>query len=1026
MLRLGKILQADVLVLLQVRDKPKPALDVVVCETHQGLRLLTQTLSMEMDGEATAKAVLSTVATGIARSKQPITTIVAVPALACNDLTFEYQHLGAAYARLIEQSLMSRKGTLVVELAEAQAIGKELILGDRSTVARQLPLYLLGEFRNNGQNDSRHTDLHLWLKRAEGEVGSRKQDATPPAQAGETLLKMAQELLDGQGAAPADKPNPELEVQELLALAHQFTKVGQPEEALPLYEASLLLRDQAEGHRGAAESIWAQFELNTYDAVSGAVGQTTEPHEARARRMRTQIKQLLLIGLAHAETFLRMRPDDRESERLLGSYLFLPESSDALVRSLALSDKKHPHVWLWYEACQVIDPLPTLEQRFDFVLRLAPFVCPESEGAFRDLLLRTAGFKDSPELQATLAAIYNGKNEFAAKVARQVPAKVAEWLAMVNSAHPAPKPTVQDAGIMVVRSRFQVPGASGLSKLGASDVFFKRGDSDDGTSSGNFLWAVRNSTAQKADRLCAISGTAARWDGKYFWSLDQNQNQFVVVDPATGRQWTIGPSAGFPADSIDSCSMMPLQPGKMVVGASFGVAWLNPRSWTALISFDPQQGGRVSIFHESKQSPLAKGANRKDGDEEWFPKYVIRLPAKDDPKTALRQIVICVTRNGNKVIQVIGDHATLVQPALQDPLISACQVNDRQGDTLYYLGPTGGNSQSLTLYRTRDPAGPSERLVDGIISEPMICLSVFGSHAYLTTWKGHDEKLQIIDLPHGPIRQVPIDVAQGAGLYQGMSGWICTNYFGTVAQLDENYVEILDCNGQPLTEETLAKGIPLPRKGDLTGVMAEASRLVATYPNDANGWANRAFIKMRMGDLDGAMSDYNQALILNSLNAEALRGRGLLRQARGNFQGALVDLQGFCNATSLVDPLQWYGRIWVWTAQAQLGHKNQANQDLAAFLAGQDPPAPGDWPSKIAAFFLNRITEADLLATANASDAAVRSGNLCEAWYYAGMKQLVVGDKHKATDCFRKCMATKQVNFSEYQSAQLELKSLEK
>ena len=43
-----------------------------------------------------------------------------IPPFVGNDLTYEFEHLKSAYARLIEQALLEQKGIVVVEIAEAE------------------------------------------------------------------------------------------------------------------------------------------------------------------------------------------------------------------------------------------------------------------------------------------------------------------------------------------------------------------------------------------------------------------------------------------------------------------------------------------------------------------------------------------------------------------------------------------------------------------------------------------------------------------------------------------------------------------------------------------------------------------------------------------------------------------------------------------------------------------------------------------------------------------------------------------
>jgi lipoprotein NlpI len=86
--------------------------------------------------------------------------------------------------------------------------------------------------------------------------------------------------------------------------------------------------------------------------------------------------------------------------------------------------------------------------------------------------------------------------------------------------------------------------------------------------------------------------------------------------------------------------------------------------------------------------------------------------------------------------------------------------------------------------------------------------------------------------------------------------------------------------------------------------------------------------------------------------------------------------------------------------------------------------APGDWPSKVAAFLLDKISPNDFLAAASSPDPKKESQQHCEASFYAGMKCLLAGDKITATADFQKCLATNEKTFTEYQFAQAELKAL--
>lgn len=81
-------------------------------------------------------------------------------------------------------------------------------------------------------------------------------------------------------------------------------------------------------------------------------------------------------------------------------------------------------------------------------------------------------------------------------------------------------------------------------------------------------------------------------------------------------------------------------------------------------------------------------------------------------------------------------------------------------------------------------------------------------------------------------------------------------------------------------------------------------------------------------------------------------------------------------------------------------------------------------PQEIGEFLLGKTGESDFLATASSPDAKTNRDRHCEAWYYAGMKRLLTGDKKIAADYFGKCLATEATTLFEYTCAKAELKTL--
>ena len=178
------------------------------------------------------------------------------------------------------------------------------------------------------------------------------------------------------------------------------------------------------------------------------------------------------------------------------------------------------------------------------------------------------------------------------------------------------------------------------------------------------------------------------------------------------------------------------------------------------------------------------------------------------------------------------------------------------------------------------------------------------------------------------------------------------------------------------------------------------------------------------GNIDGAISDYNQALELNPKLADAYFNRGFARQLQGDFEGALSDFLHY-DELAPEGKSHDYPQLYIWLIRTRLGQTAAASQELTSYLEKRWDTAPADWISKIGGFLLDNISEADFFAAASSTDPKRERTQHCEAWYYAGMKHLLAGDKKTAADYFSRCSATQDPSSDAYTFAESELKAVQ-
>ncbi|PYL10234.1 MAG: hypothetical protein DME33_01365 [Verrucomicrobia bacterium] len=212
-----------------------------------------------------------------------------------------------------------------------------------------------------------------------------------------------------------------------------------------------------------------------------------------------------------------------------------------------------------------------------------------------------------------------------------------------------------------------------------------------------------------------------------------------------------------------------------------------------------------------------------------------------------------------------------------------------------------------------------------------------------------------------------------------------------------------------------SRGVAKAIKGDLDSAVADYNRAIELNPKLPGAYLNRGIAKAYKGDTDNAIADINRALNINPKLAAAYASRGSANFLARNWTAALQDYRRFCE---LSPRSQQYARFGIWMIRSRLGEREAADKELAAQFNAKGK----DWPSKIQRYLLGNLSESEFLAAVS-PDRKIGPDQRCEAWFYAGMKNLLDGNKSAASGLFEKCAAGPK-NVSEHAFAKAELKAL--
>ena len=625
----GQILKADVLVLVrEIAQNKEQAAELVVAESNGGLRLLAQTVSLTDDAEGDAARLEELVAAGLARHGEAIREIYAVPPFVNDDLGLGHDHLKEAYAKVLEQAILSEPGMLVVELAEAEALAQEYGLAAAADgPSRPLPCYVLGSFRHEGYGEKQTVTITIQVKRGEQQLQELKETLSP-GQDPSFLRKTAAELLQS-GDRSAVVADPAKEARELAKRGNVFLTLGNWPEAMALYEASLLLEPnrpevRCKATHAAVERV--RKATRKPEEVADAIRLYCRAFEHCEALFRTDEREAFAtaigvysgcVTMRGEKCFDSMRRNPAIPADCLAQYESLVRAEAELVEELKTRKFLQPE---WKSIAPPIFDIPVGFPDEEYA-KLAAFVVKHQDALKQEVVSRMLpGGRNSLERRRFLQNLADSETladeiRNTAKTQLSQFEEQADWLYAVPSRDkeptPGPEPT-DTLTVLPIKLSCLFKGQ----EVELSTLYCKA--LDNGI---DLCWGPTYQNTwlpltklPKGDGLPQVlcpeisSPEAVVWDGKYAWIL--NGGRLWVVEPIGGDCWEITEEHGMPvmskgpADPIGRPTarvVVPLGNDEAIVAGDLGQAWV------AHVRFNPDGRHQVRVIHEAREE-LPTGA----------------------------------------------------------------------------------------------------------------------------------------------------------------------------------------------------------------------------------------------------------------------------------------------------------------------------------------------------------------------------------------------------------------------------------
>jgi lipoprotein NlpI len=218
----------------------------------------------------------------------------------------------------------------------------------------------------------------------------------------------------------------------------------------------------------------------------------------------------------------------------------------------------------------------------------------------------------------------------------------------------------------------------------------------------------------------------------------------------------------------------------------------------------------------------------------------------------------------------------------------------------------------------------------------------------------------------------------------------------------------------------LGRGNAYAAKGEHDKAIADYAKAIELKPTSSSAYVYKGDSEMKKGDPIGAMLTFSKAIEVNPKDAEAYYFRGYANYDRRAFKEAGEDFKKAYDLNRLSEFRTDQLQLRLWLVKARAGQAADANRDLKQYATKEHRGRPGDWFNQIASFLMGEQNEEQFFNLAGSKD------QICDAYFYAGVKKVIAKDKAAAKAHFKKAIDSGASASNEYWSAMAEFEGVDK